>query len=276
MPSRKITMVAGLITGTLALAGCSSSPSSPGSATNQNTTVPSTSSATATTVPKVVTNLLVTSALRTQLIALAGASDNLPVDDVVMEPGLTYYAYDPTTSTYWAGAAFEPTSNAPNQAAFQDAGAYFLFRRTATTSWKALTAGLAGSPCPDIPAAVVAIWNWTAGTCSPPASAYPTPPTIPTTTSTTSPSTPAGFTMAKQAWENGAMAISADQDMYWNEAAADLASVGAGNEAYNEAIAELKQLVSIPETSDTPTQISEAQNDTAALNTFFGTPGLYG
>lgn len=64
--------------------------------------------------------------------------------------------------------------------------------------------------------------------------------------------------------------------MYWNEAASDLESVGAGIEAYNEAIAELKQLVSIPETSDTPTQISESNNDVAALNTFFDTPGLYG
>ncbi|HEY2214120.1 MAG TPA: hypothetical protein VGH31_03610, partial [Acidimicrobiales bacterium] len=80
----------------------------------------------------------------------------------------------------------------------------------------------------------------------------------------------------KQAWENGATAISADQDMYWAQAVSDLQSVGAGIEAYKEAIAELQQLESIPETSDTPTQINEAENDTTALNTFFGTPGLYG
>jgi hypothetical protein len=64
--------------------------------------------------------------------------------------------------------------------------------------------------------------------------------------------------------------------MYWAQAASDLGSVSPGNGADKEAIAELQQLETIPETSDTPAQITEAENDTTALNTFFGTPGLYG
>ncbi len=74
------------------------------------------------------------------------------------------------------------------------------------------------------------------------------------------PPTPAGYTSAKQAWESGATAISADQTMYWSQAVADLQSVAPEVEAYAEAIAELQQLESIPETSDTPTQINEANN----------------
>ena len=41
------------------------------------------------------------------------------------------------------------------------------------------------------------------------------------------------------------------------------------------AVQELQQLASLPETNDTPTQMTEAQQDTSALNTFFGTPNLY-
>jgi hypothetical protein len=37
----------------------------------------------------------------------------------------------------------------------------------------------------------------------------------------------------------------------------------------------LRQLASLPETSDTPSQVAEAHSDLRALNVFFGTKGLY-
>lgn len=100
--------------------------------------------------------------------------------------------------------------------------------------------------------------------------------TVPATTTST---VPAGFTSAKQQWIQGASAISADQSQYLLQAATDLtgAVAGAGVDAasYQTAIAQLKQLASLPETSDTPAQKAEAQADVQALNAFFGTTDLY-
>jgi hypothetical protein len=80
-------------------------------------------------------------------------------------------------------------------------------------------------------------------------------------------------------WQEGAAAISADQGSYLTQAATDLSNAiaaGEGNTSgYSSAVSELQQLASLPETSDTPAQISEAQSDLMALNTFFGTSGLY-
>jgi ABC-type Fe3+-hydroxamate transport system substrate-binding protein len=103
--------------------------------------------------------------------------------------------------------------------------------------------------------------------------------TVPTSEAT-GPSTtqPGGFGAAKQQWEEGAMADSADQTRFFNLAAGDLNSAittGANHSDYAHAVQELQQLASLPETSETPTQQSEAQHDVQALNTFFGTSGLY-
>ncbi|HEY2213446.1 MAG TPA: hypothetical protein VGH31_00215, partial [Acidimicrobiales bacterium] len=42
------------------------------------------------------------------------------------------------------------------------------------------------------------------------------------------------------------------------------------------AITDLKQLSTLPDMGLTSAQITESQNDTNYLNSFFGTPGLYG
>lgn len=84
---------------------------------------------------------------------------------------------------------------------------------------------------------------------------------------------------AKNEWIEGASAISADQNSYFDQAATDLAnaapSAGAQSASYMMAVQELQQLESVPETSDTPAQIAESHRDTSSLNAFFGTPGLY-
>jgi hypothetical protein len=117
-------------------------------------------------------NLVVDDALRAKLLA-AGAKLNglAPSDYNGLVHGLTYYAYDPVTLTYWAGARLDPLSYQA-QVASQDDGAYLLFSRPKSGSWTAIPVGMAGGPeggpCPTaLPAAVVKVWGWPPGTCHP-------------------------------------------------------------------------------------------------------------
>jgi len=119
----------------------------------------------------------------------------------------------------------------------------------------------------------------TTSTAPSPRSQAPTTFTTSTTTTTTTSQTPAGFAAAKLEWQQGAAAISADQGTYLNQAATDLSNAiaaGEGNTSgYSSAVQELQQLASLPDADQTPAQNSEFQSDTMALNTFFGTSGLY-
>jgi hypothetical protein len=80
------------------------------------------------------------------------------------------------------------------------------------------------------------------------------------------------FAGAQVAWIQGATASDAVQGVYWTRAENDLKAAGG---AFTTQITELKQLIALPHTSLTPTQIAEVQHLTRALNSFFGTPGLY-
>jgi hypothetical protein len=80
------------------------------------------------------------------------------------------------------------------------------------------------------------------------------------------------FAGAQAAWITGAKAVSANQGIYWTQAENDLKAAGA---AFATQIAQLKQLISLPDANQTPTQNAEYHHDISALNTFFGTPGLY-
>ncbi len=186
-------LAAGLaITASLALAACSSGPARPSSATTtgvprsttstttaSTTSAPSTTTTTtgpgaSTTTAATAQNLAVTAGLRTQLLAVAAAMNNVPVSGYTgLAPGETYYAYDPTTATYWAGAALVPSSSStPAQVSVQDDGSYILFSRSGTGPWTAQSVGATGeggTTCPvAIPPSVVALWGWPAGTCKPP------------------------------------------------------------------------------------------------------------
>ncbi len=127
------------------------------------TTVP----VTTTSAPPGAHDVAMTTTVRSKLITLAAAANNLPPTDVTMEPTNAVYAYDPGTATFWAGAKFAVTAGAATSPAFQDAGAYVLFSQAEGGTWQLHTAGLAGSPCPDIPAGVVALWGWPSGSCHP-------------------------------------------------------------------------------------------------------------
>lgn len=120
-----------------------------------------------------VKDLSVTSAVRAELLQAGAALDGLPTSAFEgLVPGKTYYAYDPASTTYWAGAALVPSSKSLQaQVSVQDDGSYLLFSRRAGEPWRAEDVGMtgiAGTKCPiRVPARVLAVWNWAPGTCRP-------------------------------------------------------------------------------------------------------------
>ena len=164
----------------VAIAACSGSPKqgeAPTTSTAPTTTSApggTSSSVVATTAPSSGTrNLVVTDDIRSQLVAAGAQLNSLPATDYTgLRAGETYYAYDASTQTYWAGAGLDPSpSSTQAQIAAQDNGAYLLFERAASGAWKAYAVGLAGTEgatCPvQVPAAVLQLWGWTAGSCRP-------------------------------------------------------------------------------------------------------------
>jgi hypothetical protein len=112
---------------------------------------------------------------------------------------------------------------------------------------------------------------------TPPPTAVPPSPTTTTTAPPTTPSGP-GYSSAQQQWMQTGSAPAAGVGSTLMQAASDLQSglsTDTGTSGYPTAISELTQLASIPETSDTPQQMAEAQALVAALDTFFNTPGFF-
>jgi hypothetical protein len=104
------------------------------------------------------------------------------------------------------------------------------------------------------------------------------PPSSTTTTVAAPPSGP-GYNAARQQWQAAASAASYQQSGMWSQAAQDLENgkaTDSGTSGYTAAIAELHAMAALPETTATPTEKAEAQQDTASLDAFFDTPGLYG
>ncbi|HWD08014.1 MAG TPA: hypothetical protein VHA57_02860 [Actinomycetota bacterium] len=171
------------------LAACSSTPknaaSTPGAGAGASPSAPAASPA-ASSYPSpypspsasaslagAAQNLIVTDALRAQLLAAGAALHGLPTSDYTgLVAGQTYYAFDPATGTYWAGAALSPSASSYQaQVSAQDDGSYLLFEKQSGGTWTAKSDGLTGIPgstCPlPVPAAVLALWHWTSGTCRP-------------------------------------------------------------------------------------------------------------
>ena len=123
--------------------GPTTSAKSDGATTQPATTPP----ATTTTAGAQTSNVVVTDEIRTELIAAGAALNSLsPSDYTGLVPGETYYAYDASTKTYWAGAGLVPNpASTQAQVSAQDDGAYLLFERQAGGTWKAFAVGLAGT-----------------------------------------------------------------------------------------------------------------------------------
>jgi hypothetical protein len=179
MAPRKLLATAAVVSFSLALAGCSSgtgqsTSKTPASGSTSTTSAPKPAASSTTTTALATRNLVVTPDVRAALLAAGASSENLPVSDYTgLAPGRTYYAYDATTATYWAGAQLIPTSSSlPAQVASQDDGAYLLFSRSGSGAWTVTDDGVGavpGTKCPaPVPADILALWNWPSGTCNPP------------------------------------------------------------------------------------------------------------
>ncbi len=162
--------------GVLAATGCSNSTSA--STSTMTTSSPGTATtSTPAGLAARTANVAVSAAIRAQLVTAGAALNNIPASEYSgLASGLTYYAFDPATDTYWAGARLDPAPSpnpsSPTQAQIssQDAGSYYLFQRPVSGSWKAYAAGNTGpgTACPVVvPAAVLAAGGWPAGSCRP-------------------------------------------------------------------------------------------------------------
>jgi hypothetical protein len=186
MRPQRCTLAVVLVLGAAAWTACSAPPATDSSTSVAPSTSTTTSAATTTsTVSQSTTtlstaaavNVPVTDQIRAQLVAAGAALNGIPATQYSgLAPGLTFYAYDKTTSTYWAGARLVPapvaTSAPPSQAQIssQDDGSYYLFTRPSGGTWKVYPAGATGPPntCPlTVPDAVLQVWGWAAGSCRP-------------------------------------------------------------------------------------------------------------
>jgi hypothetical protein len=175
-----LALAAVLMASALAIAACSSSPASDTSTTTSSpvqTTGPTSSTTQRSSTTSHAVNVPVTNQIRQQLVAAGAALNSLPASEYTgLAPGLTYYAFDQATATYWAGARLVPAPSAdpssPTQAQIssQDAGSYYLFKLPQRGSWTAYAAGNVGpdASCPlTVPDDVLAVWGWPKGACRP-------------------------------------------------------------------------------------------------------------
>jgi len=228
-------------------------------------------------------NLPVTSAVRTALVDAGAKHYGLASSAFTgLGQGTTYYAYDTSTSTYWAGASLVPSpSSYQAGVVVQDDGAYLIFDRPAHGVWQARDVGYSDTvgDCAayhvSIPAPVVAVWHWVPGTCHPPADLNGAG----NGSSAKSPNH--DYALALLQWERGAQAGPADYHHYWVAAATDLTKAVTahlpGTSSYPVAASELLKLVHLPFVVNTPVQMQAgAAAEFEALNLFFSTDGLYG
>jgi len=174
-------LIAVFALGALGLGACSAgshqaatTSSTSSVATTTTSSATTTTSLSPTTSMPTTQDVVVTAAVRSQLVAAGAGFNHLVASDYTgLRPGETYYAFDAATQTYWAGAALSPSpSSMPAQVAAQDDGAYLLFERPPGGAWKVYDVGLAGTPegsaCPvAVPGAVLSLWGWPAGGCRP-------------------------------------------------------------------------------------------------------------
>ena len=84
---------------------------------------------------------------------------------------------------------------------------------------------------------------------------------------------------ARIEWVAGSSVPSYVQSAYFHTAAVELArAIGAGvndTSSFQSRLEELRQLATLPETNDSPTQRSQARQDPRDLNIFFNTTRLY-
>ena len=158
---------------TAGMAACSANRT-PGSDApgNSQTTAPAATAAASqqaaapSPTPTGIQNLVISSAEKSQLAAAYVASKSISLSDLAgggPAAGSVYYAYDPSTDTYWALASFAPSSTASLnvQVGFQDGGSYGMYKKAGSGSWQVQQPGF-----PEIcgeakffPQAVLTAWG---------------------------------------------------------------------------------------------------------------------
>jgi hypothetical protein len=118
-------------------------------------------------------NLRVKDGIRAELLQTGAEVHGVPAAEFVgLAPGKTYYAYDPDTMTYWAGAKLRPSPTSEQaQVSVQDAGSYTLYKKIKGGLWTAFNIG-AGDPdpqqCPqNLPLSIMTMWGWDPLYCRP-------------------------------------------------------------------------------------------------------------
>jgi hypothetical protein len=157
---------------TVGITACSANgtPASGGPGNGQTTTPAATAAASQPTAPSPtptgIQNLVISSTEKSQLTAAFVAFKAISLSDLAgggPTAGSVYYAYDPSTDTYWALADFAPSSTASLnvQVGFQDGGSFGMYRKAGSGSWQVESPG---EPpiCNEVkffPPAVLAAWS---------------------------------------------------------------------------------------------------------------------
>jgi Domain of unknown function (DUF4232) len=158
---------AGLLLSACGVGATSASTSTSTSSSTSSTTTSSSTSTTTTTLPPTgAENLFISPGTVDELIGAFEASRHIAASDVAgTEPGSIYYGYVPSTGTYWARAAFQPSNTAPLSVdvEMQDGGGDVIFARPPGGAWKPIVSvgvpfctGLLHDP---IPKSILAVWQ---------------------------------------------------------------------------------------------------------------------
>lgn len=174
----RLCAVTAVLTALIPFGACSSPASQPATANTASTTPPASASAVSSassarpTTTRAV-NLVLTPAIRAQLVAAAAKLNSLPASAYLgLVHGKSYYGFDPATNTYWAGGALDPSPSSERaQVSVQDDGGYYVFEEPAGGSWTATAVGMTGiggAPClVHLPPAILTLWQWPNGSCHP-------------------------------------------------------------------------------------------------------------
>lgn len=173
MTQARLPAVTAVLAVLISLAACSSPASQPTTASTTPQASATSAAPSARPSRTGAENLVLTPAIRAQLVAAAARLNHLPASAYL---GLvhreSYYGFDPVTDAYWAGGALDPSpSSQQAQVSVQDDGGYYIFEEPAGGSWTATAVGMTGiggATCPvRVPPALVTLWHWPTGTCRP-------------------------------------------------------------------------------------------------------------
>jgi hypothetical protein len=144
-------------------ASASTASASPAAAPPGTASAPAATSSAAPSPSSAVQNLIVSTAVRGDLLAAYAAFRKIPASDAKGLPGSVYYAYVPATGTYWAKATWEPASGDTQtvEVGFQDGGSDGFYKRAGNGPWQVI---LGGEPevCEELkffPLPVLAAWS---------------------------------------------------------------------------------------------------------------------